>query len=288
MVSSYPFNGNANDATGSYNGTVNGATLTTDRFGNSNSAYNFDGDDYIQVNEEFDYPEKTVCLWFNAGPTTSTGGCIFNMDNPTLIHGNMGATVFSSGSDHYLHVFAGGTTANQFDVLINTNQWYHLAMTKDTAGFKIYLDCNLITTFAPANNVSSTGDDNQTRFGSDRILFRFFNGKINSISITNCALTAAEVCNKYNALSDVVQPKEIFNVYPNPVMAGTLLDYTIIGKETSILEITNALGEKIYSQSVNASGTVYLDPAIFTPGIYLASLKNAGLQTHTAQKFIVE
>ena len=35
LVAYYPFNGNANDASGNgNNGTVNGATLTTDRFGN--------------------------------------------------------------------------------------------------------------------------------------------------------------------------------------------------------------------------------------------------------------
>jgi hypothetical protein len=31
-IASYPFNGNANDAIGTNNGTVNGAALTTDRF----------------------------------------------------------------------------------------------------------------------------------------------------------------------------------------------------------------------------------------------------------------
>ena len=44
LVAYYPFNGNANDASGNgNNGTVNGATLTTDRFGNANSAYLFNG-----------------------------------------------------------------------------------------------------------------------------------------------------------------------------------------------------------------------------------------------------
>ena len=52
LVGYWPFNGNANDESGNgNNGTVNGATLTTDRFGNANSAYSFDGvDDYIQTN----------------------------------------------------------------------------------------------------------------------------------------------------------------------------------------------------------------------------------------------
>ncbi len=44
LIAWYPFNGNANDQSGnSINGVVNGATLTTDRFGNPNSAFLFDG-----------------------------------------------------------------------------------------------------------------------------------------------------------------------------------------------------------------------------------------------------
>ncbi|MEY4595035.1 MAG: hypothetical protein RIQ47_1445, partial [Bacteroidota bacterium] len=42
LVGYWPFCGNANDESGNgNNGTVNGATLYTDRFGNSNSAYSF-------------------------------------------------------------------------------------------------------------------------------------------------------------------------------------------------------------------------------------------------------
>ena len=44
LVGYWPFNGNANDESGNgNNGTVNGATLTTDRLGNANSAYSFNG-----------------------------------------------------------------------------------------------------------------------------------------------------------------------------------------------------------------------------------------------------
>lgn len=44
LVAYYPFSGNAGDSSGNGNhGTVNGATLTTDRFGNSNKAYDFNG-----------------------------------------------------------------------------------------------------------------------------------------------------------------------------------------------------------------------------------------------------
>ena len=44
LVGWWPFNGNSNDESGNgNNGTVNGATLSFDRFGNANNAYNFDG-----------------------------------------------------------------------------------------------------------------------------------------------------------------------------------------------------------------------------------------------------
>ncbi|MCP3693720.1 MAG: BACON domain-containing protein, partial [Planctomycetaceae bacterium] len=50
LVAYYPFNGNANDESGNgNNGTVNGATLSTDRNGNAASAYDFDGFSIISV-----------------------------------------------------------------------------------------------------------------------------------------------------------------------------------------------------------------------------------------------
>ena len=52
LVAYYPFNGNANDESGNgNNGTVFGATLGLDRFGNTNKAYDFNGtaNNYIQT-----------------------------------------------------------------------------------------------------------------------------------------------------------------------------------------------------------------------------------------------
>ena len=48
----WTFSGNANDVSGNgNNGTVNGASLTSDRFSSANSAYNFNGSsDYISTN----------------------------------------------------------------------------------------------------------------------------------------------------------------------------------------------------------------------------------------------
>lgn len=69
LIAYYPFNGNPNDETGNgHDGTVYGATLTIDRFGNANSAYKFDGtDDYIEASNPaafgFHNESFTVSVW---------------------------------------------------------------------------------------------------------------------------------------------------------------------------------------------------------------------------------
>ena len=68
LVANYTFSGNANDGTSNANnGSVTGATLTTDRFGEANSAYYFDGDgDYITVpfSESLQIEDDiTMSLW---------------------------------------------------------------------------------------------------------------------------------------------------------------------------------------------------------------------------------
>ena len=66
----WSFNGNANDNSGNgNNGVVNGATLTTDRFGNANSAYNFvkANNNYITMNNtigNFGTSDFTISVWF--------------------------------------------------------------------------------------------------------------------------------------------------------------------------------------------------------------------------------
>lgn len=85
LVAHYPFNGNANDESGNGNdGTVYGnVALTTDRFGNANSAYlftqqttSFVPPDYIEVNDDNSLDFTTaysISLWFNQFTLNSHG-----------------------------------------------------------------------------------------------------------------------------------------------------------------------------------------------------------------------
>ena len=79
-----PMEGNANDASGNSNdGTVNGATLTTGKFG---QCYSFDGDDdYISVNDVLgDIASATtgsICLWVNIDTDDGNENDIFTITN---------------------------------------------------------------------------------------------------------------------------------------------------------------------------------------------------------------
>jgi hypothetical protein len=78
----YPFNGNANDESGnSFHGqlgdnvtTSTFPTLTTDRYGNADKAFSFDGNDYIALNKYVTYNSIsaiTVCAWVLSADTTN-------------------------------------------------------------------------------------------------------------------------------------------------------------------------------------------------------------------------
>jgi hypothetical protein len=81
LVGYWPFCGNANDESGNGNdGAVNGATLTEDRFGNANAAYDFDGlDDYIDcgdpTNGDFELTNSglTISAWVKVPNENNSG-----------------------------------------------------------------------------------------------------------------------------------------------------------------------------------------------------------------------
>src|SRR5260221_13841153 len=74
LASYYPFNGNANDSIGTNNGTVHGAVLSTNRFGQANSAYSFNGSSsYLDLGSPANLAftnNFTLSAWcsFNGGP----------------------------------------------------------------------------------------------------------------------------------------------------------------------------------------------------------------------------
>ena len=73
----WPFTGNAHDSSGhGNNGTITGATLTTDRFGHTNSAYSFNGtSSYIDVPyvPAFNQFPLTISAWIQTSSVHDGG-----------------------------------------------------------------------------------------------------------------------------------------------------------------------------------------------------------------------
>jgi len=122
LVAYYPFNGNANDESGNgNNGTVYGATLSNDRFGNIDSAYSFDGvDDYIDImnSDELNFGEGdfTISSWLKypsqEGGSHDYSVVIIKAENPNLPwegftffvdHPSSGQACFRTHSEYQLY-----------------------------------------------------------------------------------------------------------------------------------------------------------------------------------------
>lgn len=214
LVAHYPFSGNASDATGhNLNGTVNGATLTTDRDGIANSAYNFDGNDYISVadNSLLDFASDqdfSISLWAWVSPTQNLEGGIndiirkwsgdhqgypfgISFDNEAAPVGFQKTFLAARYDGHScLNAPVGYTPATTYST------FHHLVLTKQGSSLKFYLDNVLAATYTDnttEGSYCSTKNDSHMTIGTRGQLARFFTGKIDDIRIYNRTLTASEI-----------------------------------------------------------------------------------------------
>ena len=215
LVGWWPFNGNANDESGNgNNGTVNGASLTTDRFGNSNSAYNFNGSSsYIQVSSNSNLQltnNYSINGWFNADVffyTNNSDRSIISKVQSTGWHG--GYEVMVGGNTNDI-AHTGNVGGNNF-VLESTgysiNTWYMFTTTYDGNSMKLYMNGVLVSSQPTTGSLQTSGQP--LFFGRrDGGIQGYFDGKIDDIGIWNRALTPQEVAALYNGCqqSISVQP----------------------------------------------------------------------------------
>ncbi|VFM96417.1 MAG: Concanavalin A-like lectin/glucanases superfamily protein [Candidatus Kentron sp. G] len=198
LVAYYPFNGNANDESGNGNdGTVNGATLTEDRFGNAGSAYSFNGiDNYIDCgNADILNINDTITLsaWIN-----HTTGEPINWEDMFMKGNTTYGFQFNSGDDSFVfHLTTSGWKNLSSDIKPLAGVWYHVVGTYDGEQQKIYVDGVLknIDTWSESINVT---DDPLTigyKVASDN---SYFNGVIDEVRIYNRPLSETEVQTLYN------------------------------------------------------------------------------------------
>lgn len=213
LVGWWPFNGNANDESGNgNNGAVNGATLTTDRFGVVNNAYDFDGVDdsflsNVSLNFNDDYSINCWISFKNSNPNQ----CFINTNPHEVMaiefnywsnpQSNSFSSWFGNGSNWSYY------NASHFGSVLNLQNWYNILIVRlsDTVHFFLNgaeINQWIISDVTVVNASVLFGFANA--FGG----IEYFAGKLDDIGIWDRALTQQEIIALYNGcqLSVISQP----------------------------------------------------------------------------------
>ncbi|MBI5858609.1 MAG: LamG domain-containing protein [Sphingobacteriales bacterium] len=209
LIAYYLFNGNANDATSNQNhGTVNGASLTVDRFGNANQAYLFNGaSSYIQMNSSVSLDLKesfSISAWIRPDNYLSPGIVIWHGDaafakDPFLLYFSNRPGYNSLGVRKDV---VDGLTINECWAppgTIFSGVWSHVVGVCDatTKKMKLYINGELMNTVTFANmSIAYSTNNFITMIGaalSTSGIGQYFQGKLDEIRIYNRELTQSEV-----------------------------------------------------------------------------------------------
>lgn len=209
LVAYYPFSGNANDESGNgNNGVVRNAFLTTDRFNQPNSAYQFVGNDnntvsYIVSNHN-NLPSgnspRTISVWATNDSYGTIGGS-GNDGHPIIAYGTPSTNsaneiMFFTNNFSVDYIRYGGFN-NDLDIAFSYNlqSWYHIVATFDGLNSKIYINDSLL---ASGNFFTWNTILDSLLIGTQTSKSRFHNGKIDDIRIYNRALSQSEISTLYN------------------------------------------------------------------------------------------
>ena len=215
----YPFNGNTNDASG--NGlnatTFNGVQLTTDRFGNANSAYHFDGiDDYMKVSDNgvLSTPAYSICYYFNTESNTYQN-CIGKINYTDGNGATYNSGIFQPASLPYFATISNTSGCNvqvtgtlvytMYGAAIQPNQWHCIVNTFENGIQKMYLDGVLSQTNVPFSQskyctntdfvIGSWWSGDTYRFKGKMDEIRYYDRAINQDEVN--ALCVLESCNDW-------------------------------------------------------------------------------------------
>jgi hypothetical protein len=231
----YPFNNNANDESGNgLDGIVQGATLVEDRFGNSTSAYSFDGtDDYIQASlqgtESFlGLTQGTLSFWFKRDVNDQASASIFSISNTATSDGvrarvphtnapwNETYTAFFSVTEDgtpgggYTHLLQLTTPDEENSVMLSDNEWHHFVVVVDGENNRIYLDGIEQTSYYVVGGENTNAFTNI--INPDLLTVgvehneRFFHGCIDDLAMYSIPLTDLDIQELYNSSMSACVP----------------------------------------------------------------------------------
>jgi len=248
--------------TNSNNGTVYGATYTTDRYGVANKAMSFDGtDDYIDlssyifnVSDDGTVDEFTISAWvkWDAFPNSNNDEIIswWQTGVNTYPDGFLGATTSSgSATNANPYIRFGDDWANSLQLTAATDVgvWIHLVAVKTSDNAYVYKNGILGAT---KGSPLSWGFNALPNIGRHPAQSEYFNGSISDIRIYDRALSATEIA-------------EIYGTY-NPVVKVGNLQKGLVGR-WSFSDKDEVLGAEMLVDA-NAASDLYGNEANATTG----------------------
>ena len=296
IVAQYDFSGNAIDLSGNgNNGVVNGATLTSDRFGNANSAYSFNGStNFIQVPNssslQFSSNKMSVSFWAtylsfatngndnilmskqNGNGSTQQG---FNVFQGSTATGNTGLLVSNGGG------ILGGVTSGT----IGLSQTKHIVLIYDNGISKTYINGVSVNTGTSTATIGANTMDlliGKANWSNPNA--KPFNGILDDIRIYNKALTDCDIDSLFNMPSTVstginkLISKSNFIVYPNPANEDLTVMFNSNEAKPLSIELFDIYGKLVQQSKVTSSlgeNKIEFNLNELTQGVYLIKVENS-------------
>jgi len=265
LVAYYPFNGNANDGSGNgNNGTVAAATLATDRFGNNDSAYAFDG-----VSSLITVPDSpslritndiTVTCWVKFAETNTTvrllGKGVQCNKNYGLWRDQGTSWMFQQFPSQGGCIGCQENTASATPSVI-VDRWYQMVGVRSGSVSRLYLDGTLIQERSPTCSGSTyTGNESLLIGGTDpaeaptQPPTTLMHGSLDEIRIYNRALSQQEVQQLY-----------VYELTPRPYLTVSVKTiqlnmYVALGKTNQLESSTNFITWTAYGLPFLATNSV--------------------------------
>jgi hypothetical protein len=206
LAAYYPFNGNANDASGNgKHGVNNGALMVADRFGNSSNAFAFDGTDYVSLDANRPVTglqtNFTISAWFRANDTS--GGDIYVHRahfRDIGLYWSRG-TPLKPGSVEWGIWDNSGQYHGIWSSALVTNEWIQCVGTYDGLTQKLYINGALVSSAPWSGTIDwndafiAEGIGGMSASGGGYL----FNGAIDDVRVYTRALSTNEVAQLYVA-----------------------------------------------------------------------------------------
>jgi hypothetical protein len=288
LVAYYPFNGNANDASGNcHNGTASNVVF--------DSLYGIKGEGIYAngINSIINFSEKilpqsgdlSISVWTKTNTTVVCGEYITENNYGQL---GFGIEFYGGNSNGLKYQPNNGLPATSSQVIgniaTNDNQWHNItAVWSSGVVLQIYVD-GVLDNQKFSSEINQGGlvntyfldwvDNNNTHLR--------YKGCMDELRIYNRALTQVEIDSLYHiqtGIKEKILNNEI-NIYPNPA-----INNLIIESPQAVIEITNIQGQIIKTFAITGNKT-NIDVSAFPSGVYVVEVKTE--KGISVNKFIKE